>query len=70
MERDRYDALMWHDEGELTPEEIADGWHWCWDWDGLLVGPGMMEMDCCVCGVNKAKHVSPPHVDVSDMEAF
>lgn len=34
---------------KLTPEEIAQGWHYCWDWDGLLVGPDMKEMECCTC---------------------
>jgi hypothetical protein len=31
----------------LTLKEIDQGWHWCSDWDGLLVGPGMDEMDSC-----------------------
>jgi len=30
----------------LTPEEISEGWHFCWDYDGLLVGPGMAEGTC------------------------
>lgn len=33
----------------LSDEEIAEGWHWCPEWDGLLVGPGMPEMESCVC---------------------
>ena len=26
-----------------TPQEVAEGWHFCPEWDGLLVGPGMIE---------------------------
>ena len=33
----------------LTPEEIAAGWHFCIDWDGLLIGPGMGELESCHC---------------------
>lgn len=60
MTQKRWTELMNNVYGRLTDAELADGWHWCMDWDSLLVGPGMMEMDCCTCvGVNKAKHVSP-----------
>ena len=34
---------------KLTPQEISEGWHWCYDWDGLLVGPGMDECTHCGC---------------------
>lgn len=35
---------------DLTPEEMAEGWHWCQDWDFMLVGPGMpLEQECCCC---------------------
>lgn len=33
----------------LTQEEIDSGWHFCFDWDGLLIGPGMPEMKICIC---------------------
>lgn len=53
----RWKQLM-HDVGPgLTPEEIADGWHFCWDWDGLLIGPGMGEMDSCVCQPKPKKEI-------------
>lgn len=33
---------------ELTNEETQQGWHFCWDWDFLLIGPGMREYEeCC-----------------------
>lgn len=32
----------------LSKKEVAEGWHFCDDWDGLLIGPGMHEFeDCC-----------------------
>jgi hypothetical protein len=36
-------------EVELTAEEFRQGWHWCGDFDGLLVGPGMGELASCTC---------------------
>lgn len=49
MTENRYNQLM-SQEGSLTPEEIKEGWHFCWDWDGLLIHPGDPEMDACRCG--------------------
>jgi hypothetical protein len=49
MSETRYQALMHDDSLRLTPEEIREGWHFCYDWDGLLIGPGMPELECCVC---------------------
>jgi hypothetical protein len=34
---------------ELTPYEISQGWHFCWEYDGLLVGPGCPELMECEC---------------------
>ena len=31
------------DPQKLTPEEVAEGWHWCLDWDCLMIGPGTYE---------------------------
>lgn len=33
----------------LTQEEKEDGWHFCPDWDGLLTGPEMDEIEHCLC---------------------
>lgn len=33
----------------LTPGHIAQGWHFCAEWDGLLIGPGMGELAVCTC---------------------
>lgn len=51
MTKQRWNELMRnHPPGtDLTPEERAKGWHWCIDWDGLLVGPWMPEEAGCLC---------------------
>jgi hypothetical protein len=49
MNRERYELLMQSDTEPLTDEECKQGWHFCICWDGLLVGPGMMEEQFCDC---------------------
>lgn len=34
---------MIRDDAQLTAAEVAEGWHWCDEWDYLLVGPGSAE---------------------------
>jgi hypothetical protein len=48
MENSDYDAL--------TPEEISEGWHYCYDLKGKLIGPGFPEMEDCNCKINKSIH--------------
>lgn len=45
----RYRELMANDDSALTPAEVGAGWHFCYDWDGLLIGPGMDELKHCTC---------------------
>ena len=41
---------------KLTPEEIESGWHFCPEWDYLLIGPGMGEKcDCNSLKVNEKR---------------
>ena len=50
MSNERYDELMKSDsELKLTQEEINKGYHFCVEWDGLLIGHEMMEFDFCSC---------------------
>lgn len=45
----RYAELDKNGEG-LTPEEIAEGWHFCPEWDGTLIGPPLkLMMQACIC---------------------
>jgi len=50
MTRERYDLLMKDDTVPLSDAELKDGWHFCYEFDGLLVGPGMGEASCCNSG--------------------
>jgi hypothetical protein len=36
MTDERYQELMKADDLPLTKEEMAEGWHWCLEFDGLL----------------------------------
>lgn len=49
MTRERWRGLMSVTGGRLTPEELAQGWHFCPDWDDLLVHPDMPESRACTC---------------------
>lgn len=33
----------------ITEAEFEAGWHFCAEWDGLLIGPGYGELSCCTC---------------------
>ena len=50
MTDERYRDLMNFDSmARLTHEEQDQGWHFCYEFDGLLVGPQMDELLCCRC---------------------
>jgi dCMP deaminase len=49
MTDERWEELMNNYNSEFTQEEIKQGWHFCHDFDGLLVGPGMGEVHFCRC---------------------
>lgn len=53
----RYKSLMQADL-ELSKEEINDGWHFCWEWDGLLIHPTWGEFQHCDCsGLDKIREM-------------
>lgn len=47
----RWAQLMDNEELNLTEQEIDEGWHFCFEFDGLLVGPGMEEQKFCRCEI-------------------
>jgi len=49
MDSKRYYYLESNIDAKLTPGEMAEGWHWCCEFDYLLVGPGMQEQEYCLC---------------------
>ena len=46
MTDERWRALMADEELHLTPEEIKEGWHWCYDFDGLLRNNNEEDFKC------------------------
>jgi len=38
-------------QAKLTDEEIAEGWHYCLECDGMLCHPDMKEAEVCGCEV-------------------
>lgn len=57
MDIKRYNELMKNEDLKLSKAEIKDGWHFCYEWDELLIGPGMGEMEYCSCSdVDKTLH--------------
>ena len=66
MKHQRWVALQEGDNlngPHLTQEEIQEGWHFCWDWDGLLVGPGMGEIESCTCGFPSVVKAKKQHLE-------
>ena len=49
MNKKRYKELMNNIELKLTEEEIKEGWHFCEEWDGLLIHKSWKEAECCIC---------------------
>ena len=54
MTDERYRQLSDDENVQITHEEFMEGWHYCQEFDGLLVGKGMGEEDCCTCSFPKA----------------
>jgi hypothetical protein len=54
MTKERWNYLMQPFEGNedvmLTAEELNEGWHWCEEWDGLLIHVDDDEFVSCNCG--------------------
>lgn len=49
MENSRYAELSNDLKTRLTDEEAKMGWHFCNEWDGLLIHKTWPEHECCVC---------------------
>lgn len=45
----RYHQLVGNIELELTDAEIDAGWHFCYDWDGMLIHSSDKEAEVCTC---------------------
>ena len=53
MNKSRYIALDLNPDLDLDEEEIKDGWHFCTEWDFMLIHNSLEEFYCCNCNVIK-----------------
>lgn len=49
MELERRKELETSGDACLTSEELEQGYHFCPEWDFMLVGPDDPERECCLC---------------------
>ena len=45
----RYTELNVDQNLKLTDQEKADGWHFCKEWDGMLIHKDWPESKGCIC---------------------
>lgn len=64
MTRQRYNQLMHNPELKLTDAELEDGWHFCGEWDGLLVHPACSEYEHCSCEGAKPRLPEKNWIDI------
>lgn len=53
MSKERYTELMNNTTLSLTAGEYENGWHFCNDWDDLLIHRNWPEAECCTCQPTK-----------------
>ena len=49
MNKKRFEQLISSPFGKLTKQEVKDGWHFCCEWDGMLIHSSHPEAECCYC---------------------
>lgn len=53
MNKDRKRELETNPDASLTKEELEEGWHFCWDWDFMLIHDSWKEAEACTCKKSK-----------------
>ncbi len=49
MKYARYILFSTNPDEKLTKEELEDGWHFCPDWDDMLIHKEWPEIESCTC---------------------
>ena len=62
MKNTRYIEVM-KNGAKLTAAEVKEGWHFCPDWDFLLIHPDTQEAECCNCKLLKETKANEIHVN-------
>ena len=57
MANGRRYQLETNEHEDFTPEEKAAGYHFCAEWDYMVVGPDDPEWECCLCHDGRYKEV-------------
>ena len=60
MDNKRWCELERDGNARLTQEELAQGWHFCPDWDFMVVGPGMDAIESCTCQLPVSQDLFDP----------
>lgn len=55
MNKERYEELMYDEGLSLTEEEKLEGYHFCWDLNGLLIHKDDLEASRCNCNITEAQ---------------
>lgn len=63
MTPERYRELNSAASGTLTAEEMRAGWHFCPDWDFLLINPSEPEGESCCCAPWTPEQIAKTHPD-------
>ena len=53
MTNERYWLLQNNTEAKLTEDEIKEGWHFCCEWDYMLIHKSWPEAESCLRNEDK-----------------
>lgn len=54
MTAERLQQLLHDQTDQLTPDEVESGWHFCPEWDDMIIGPDCNELVFCTCNLPPA----------------
>lgn len=54
MTQERYNYLSKKMDAKLTEDEYKAGYHFCYDWDLMLIHESWPEHECCSCKDDEA----------------
>lgn len=49
MSKERWEFLERNIASHITQDDIDNGWHFCEDWDCMLIHKSWPEMESCTC---------------------
>jgi hypothetical protein len=70
MTLERWKELSGATAQPVSNLEASQGWHFCPDWDDLLIGPSMGEWHWCQCEVSKLHGCTAEAVEAPEGMVF